>query len=100
MGNLIDSDKKIVQVEIEVEIEEEEAVGVSLPQVPYFYQFNNTQSPSSTCANTSVAMVLSYFEWPDTPDVLTITMVYHGTISLVWHLCLILRRNISTCPNV
>ena len=71
LGNLIDSDKKIVQVEIEVGIEEEETVGVSLPQVPYFYQFNNTQSPSSTCANTSVAMVLSYYGWSDTPDVLT-----------------------------
>ena len=69
LGNLIDSDKKIVQVEME--IEEEDAVDVSLPQVPYFYQFNNTQSPNSTCANTSVAMVLSYYGWSDTPDVLT-----------------------------
>ena len=73
LGNLIDSDKKLVLVEIEEEVaeEEEEALDVSFPQVPYFYQFNNTQSPGSTCANTSIAMVLSYYGWSDNPDVLT-----------------------------
>ena len=72
LGNLIDSDKKIVQVEIEAnEPIEEDPVDVSFPQVPYFYQFNNTQSPGSTCANTSIAMVLSYYGWSDNPDVLT-----------------------------
>ena len=62
-GNLVDSDKKIVDVEIEYESQ--------LPDVPYYYQYNNTQSPNSTCANTSVAMVLSYYGWSDTPDVIT-----------------------------
>ncbi len=46
-----------------------------IPNVPYFYQFANSYSPGSTCANTSVAMVLAYYGWSGTPDELT---AYYG----------------------
>jgi hypothetical protein len=46
-----------------------------LPAVPYFYQYSNSSSPGSTCANTSVAMLLSYYGWQGVPDDLT---YYYG----------------------
>tara|TARA_B100000212_G_scaffold312262_1_gene264462 strand:- start:847 stop:1665 length:819 start_codon:yes stop_codon:yes gene_type:complete len=36
--------------------------------VPYYNQYNNINYPSSTCQNTSIAMVLSYFESNIIPD--------------------------------
>lgn len=39
--------------------------------VPYFYQFNNTNYPGKTCAITSMAMVLKYYGAEDiTPDLI------------------------------
>jgi Peptidase_C39 like family len=32
-----------------------------LQGMPYFYQYSNTLSPSGTCQNTSMAMILKYF---------------------------------------
>ncbi len=46
-------------------------VGWTLPDVPYFYQYANTLSPSATCQNTSIAMVLASFGWTGVPDDLT-----------------------------
>jgi len=47
----------------------------SLPEIPYFYQYSNSLSPGSTCANTSIAMVLSYYGWQGNPDEIT---TYYG----------------------
>lgn len=41
------------------------------PDVPYFYQYDNTLYPSATCQNTSVAMVLAYLGWTGKPDDIT-----------------------------
>jgi len=45
--------------------------GSSVPQVPYFYQYDNQLYPSSTCQNTSIAMVLAYLGWSGKPDDIT-----------------------------
>lgn len=40
-----------------------------IPDIQYFNQYDNKNFPSSTCQNTSIAMVVSYFEsfiYPDT----------------------------------
>lgn len=39
--------------------------------VPYFYQYNNSLSPGSSCQNTSIAMVLSFLGASVTPDQIT-----------------------------
>lgn len=39
--------------------------------VPYFYQYDNVYSPSATCQNTSIAMVLQYLGVSVTPDEIT-----------------------------
>ena len=36
--------------------------------IPYYNQYDNKYSPSSTCQNTSVAMVLSHFQYKISPD--------------------------------
>jgi hypothetical protein len=43
----------------------------TLPDVPYFYQYDNDLSPSSTCQNTSVAMLLAWLGWTGEPDDVT-----------------------------
>ena len=45
-----------------------------LPDVPYFYQYDNDLYPSSTCQNTSIAMLLAAYGWRGEPD--DITAVY------------------------
>lgn len=47
------------------------AVGWTLPDVPYFYQYGNSLFPSATCQNTSIAMVLASYGWSGVPDDLT-----------------------------
>ena len=42
-----------------------------LPDVPYFYQYDNRLYPSASCQNTSVAMVLAYLGWSGYPDDIT-----------------------------
>lgn len=54
-----------------------------LKDVPYFYQYGNTENPSGSCQNTCIAMVLKYFAMKEglssdiykhiTPDNLTKT---------------------------
>jgi len=39
--------------------------------VPYFYQYANRYSPSRTCQNTSVAMLLKHYGVSITPDAIT-----------------------------
>lgn len=39
--------------------------------VPYFFQYNNTLYPGSSCQNTSVAMVLAHLGWRGRPDDIT-----------------------------
>ena len=43
----------------------------SVPNVPYFYQYANSISPSASCQNTSIAMVLKWLGWSGTPDDIT-----------------------------
>ena len=40
----------------------------SIPDVPYYNQYDNVNNPSETCQNTSIAMVISHFESSITPD--------------------------------
>ena len=47
------------------------APGDQRPDVPYFYQYNNSLYPSASCQNTSIAMVLAYLGWSGTPDQIT-----------------------------
>ena len=42
-----------------------------LPEVPYFYQYDNGLYPGSTCQNTVIAMVLAAQGWSGDPDVIT-----------------------------
>jgi uncharacterized protein YvpB len=42
-----------------------------IPNVPYFFQYNNQLHPSASCQNTSIAMILAYFGWTGTPDDIT-----------------------------
>ena len=46
----------------------------SLPNVPYFFQYDNRLFPGTSCQNTSIAMVLAYLGWRGQPD--DITSVY------------------------
>jgi uncharacterized protein YvpB len=39
--------------------------------IPYFYQYQNQLSPSVTCQNTSIAMVLKHYGWRGIPDQIT-----------------------------
>lgn len=39
--------------------------------VPYFYQYDNSLYPGSSCQNTSVAMVLAHLGWSGRPDDIT-----------------------------
>ena len=39
--------------------------------VPYFFQYNNSLYPGSSCQNTSVAMVLAHLGWRGRPDDIT-----------------------------
>lgn len=39
--------------------------------VPYYYQYNNVYSPSASCQNTSMAMILKYAGVDVTPDDIT-----------------------------
>jgi len=50
---------------------EEEQGPADLPDVPYFYQYANRLYPSSTCQNTTIAMVLAMMGWSGDPDVVT-----------------------------
>ncbi len=43
----------------------------AVPSVPYFYQYANSLSPSASCQNTSIAMVLKWLGWSGTPDTIT-----------------------------
>ena len=61
-GELLVQERSVVDVR--------EAQG-GVPNVPYFYQFANSYSPGSTCANTSIAMLLAYYGWSGAPDELT-----------------------------
>ena len=42
-----------------------------LSEVPYFYQYDNRLSPSASCQNTSIAMVLQWVGVSVTPDDIT-----------------------------
>lgn len=42
-----------------------------LPNVPYFFQYDNRRFPGSSCQNTSIAMVLAYLGWRGNPDDIT-----------------------------
>lgn len=46
------------------EVEEES----SIIDIPYYNQYDNVYSPSATCQNTSIAMVLSHFQYDILPD--------------------------------
>ena len=46
----------------------EEQSSESIPDVPYYNQYDNINNPSETCQNTSIAMVISHFESSITPD--------------------------------
>ena len=42
-----------------------------VPDVPYFYQYNNSLHPGSSCQNTSIAMLLAWYGWNGNPDTIT-----------------------------
>jgi uncharacterized protein YvpB len=53
------------------------AVTGNVPNVPYFYQYNNSNNPGGSCQNTSMAMVLKYYgATAETPDTIS---NYYGT---------------------
>lgn len=41
------------------------------PAVPYFYQYDNTLQPGTSCQNTSLAMVLAHYGFAGKPDDIT-----------------------------
>ena len=52
--------------------------------VPYFYQYNNTNNPSGSCQNTCVAMVLRYFAIQEGKDVAISNAITPDAISTAW----------------
>ena len=42
-----------------------------IEELPYFYQYDNYLHPSSSCQNTSIAMVLASLGWEGEPDDIT-----------------------------
>jgi len=49
-------------------------LGAQVPNVPYFYQYNNAINPGSSCQNTSMAMILKYYGSTGiTPDIISNT---------------------------
>jgi hypothetical protein len=50
---------------------EDDATDPTLPDLPYFYQYDNALYPGSTCQNTSVAMLLAGYGWTGVPDDIT-----------------------------
>lgn len=64
-----------IEPEMSTQPEEQQYVGGKADdfesRVPYFYQYDNTLHPGSSCQNTSIAMVLSYLGWEGVPDDIT-----------------------------
>lgn len=58
-------------VEIKAEINVESSSALQYAEVPYFYQFSNALYPSSSCQNTSIAMLLKKYGWNGVPDTIT-----------------------------
>ena len=47
-------------------------INTNMPlDIPYLNQYDNQLSPSATCQNTSIAMVLRFYGWQGTPDEIT-----------------------------
>ena len=60
---------------------------ISVPitkEVPYFYQYGNTNNPSGSCQNTCVAMVLKYFAAVEGLNVDTVKNITPDNISKTW----------------
>lgn len=58
----LDSGGKTVAMQTyTVEIKVKVNIAPEVKNMPYFYQYDNTQNPSGSCQNTCVAMVLKYF---------------------------------------
>jgi hypothetical protein len=62
---------EVLPADGDVPSDDEEQSGGALPDVPYFYQYANRLYPSSTCQNTTIAMVLAMRGWTGDPDVIT-----------------------------
>lgn len=54
-----------------VQVEDDGGDEPTLPDLPYFYQYDNALYPGSTCQNTSVAMLLARYGWTGVPDDIT-----------------------------
>ncbi len=62
----------VVETEDSAEVRTAPPPTTSSPDaVPYFYQYANAISPSASCQNTSVAMLLKYYGVNITPDQIT-----------------------------
>ena len=59
--------QELTTQELNIDIED----GSPYTSIPYFYQYSNSIHPSSTCQNTSIAMLLSHFGWNGVPDDIT-----------------------------
>ena len=57
--------------EIEIEVGTEVDSDAPYVSIPYFYQYSNALYPSSSCQNTSIAMLLKHFGWNGIPDDIT-----------------------------
>lgn len=62
---------RTLAVERKVEINVEPNAHMAYVEVPYFYQYANSLYPSSSCQNTSIAMVLKKYGWNGVPDTIT-----------------------------
>ena len=69
LKGLSENGEVVAQADAWITIEPEESL--SLPAVPYFYQYSNSLYPYRSCQNTSIAMLLAYFGWPGVPDDIT-----------------------------
>ena len=47
---------------------EQQSSSINQNAIPYYNQYDNKNYPSATCQNTSIAMVLSYFQYTIQPD--------------------------------
>ena len=68
------ANRQLSQATIHIDVEAaggNNTPGYLIQNLPYFYQYLNALHPSSSCQNTSMAMVLAYYGWHGKPDTVT-----------------------------
>lgn len=65
---LCNTNSKPQDLWIEQNDRQNSSISQSILSIPYYNQYDNRNYPSATCQNTSIAMVLSHFQYKIKPD--------------------------------